>query len=141
MKGGSLKFKFGQKTKGRCERMQLSLDKGPACPCLAARGSWENRRRVRPFFKRGLEEWRRGAERRIKNLGLGRGGAGTGGGTPAYNKRLTACKSCLTLELAPELFRQASRKSRDVECHGTSQGRRGRDSCGRRLHENVNQSQ
>lgn len=32
----------------------------------------------------------------IKNLGAG-------GGDSCYNKRLTACKSCLTLELAPEL--------------------------------------
>lgn len=34
---------------------------------------------------------------RIKNLGAG------GEGNSGYNKRLTACKSCLTLELAPVL--------------------------------------
>lgn len=83
MKGDSLKFKFGQKTKGRCKRMQLSLDKGPACLRLAARGPWENRRRVRPFFQRGLEEWRRGVEPRIKNLGLGRGSREEGKGVGA----------------------------------------------------------
>lgn len=49
----SLNFKFsgGLKTRGRCERMQGSLDKGPGCPSLAVRGPQENRRRVGPFYK------------------------------------------------------------------------------------------
>lgn len=69
----SLKFECsgGLKTRGRCERMPGSLDKGPGCPSLAVRGPQENRRRVGPFYKRGLGEWRGGP--RIKNRGGGGG--------------------------------------------------------------------
>lgn len=58
----SLNFEFGGglKTRGRCERMWGSWDKGPACPSLAVRGPQENRGRLGPFYKRGLEEWRKG---------------------------------------------------------------------------------
>lgn len=89
----SLNFEFsgGLKTRGRCERMRGSLDKGPACPSLAVRGPQENRRRLGPFYKRGLEEWTKG----------GREESEWGGSS--NNERLTTCKSCLTLELAPEL--------------------------------------
>lgn len=73
--------------------MPGSLDKAPGCPSLAVRRPQENRRRVGPFYKTRSGGMEGGT--RIKNL--------SGGGASSYNERLTACKSCLTLELAPML--------------------------------------